>query len=62
MVAVAYRMWSFTRGSNCEALTGEILLFWIGNRLWEVVAHGGSTVVSCQVHQFWTVFPSHFQI
>ena len=26
MVAVAYRGWSFTRGSNCKALTGKILV------------------------------------
>ena len=44
MVAVAYRRWSFTKGSNCKALTGKILVFWIGGRLWEVVAHGGSSV------------------
>ena len=47
MVAVAYRRWLFTRGSNCKALTGKILVFWIGGRLREVVAHGGSTVVTC---------------
>ena len=29
MVAVAYRRWSFTRGSNCKALTGKVLVFWI---------------------------------
>ena len=39
MVAVAYRRWSFTRGSNCKALTGKILVFWIGGRLWDVVAY-----------------------
>ena len=44
MVAVAYKTWSFTRGSNCQALTGKVLVFWIGGRLWEVVARGGSTV------------------
>ena len=44
MVAVAYRRWSFTRGSNCKALTGKVLVFWIDGRLREVVAHGGSTV------------------
>ena len=29
------------RDSNCKALTGKILVFWIGglNRLWEVVAY-----------------------
>ena len=39
MVAVAYRRWSFTIGSNCKALTGKILVFRIGGRLWEVVAY-----------------------
>ena len=37
-VAVAYGKWSFTRGSNCKALTGNVLVFWIGGLLWEVVA------------------------
>ena len=36
MVAVAHRKTSFTRGSNCKALTGKNLVFWIGGRLWEV--------------------------
>ena len=44
VVAVAYRRWSFTRGSNCNALTGKILVFWIGGRSREVIAHGGLTV------------------
>ena len=39
VVAVAYRRWSFTRGSNCKALTEKVLVFWIGGRLWEVVAY-----------------------
>ena len=39
MVAVAYRKWSFTRGFNCEALAGKILVFWIGGRLWETIAY-----------------------
>ena len=39
MVAVAYRRWSFARGSNFKALTGKVLVFWIGGRLWEVVAY-----------------------
>ena len=35
-------MWSFTRGSNCKALTGKILVFCIGGRflcqyLWKAV-------------------------
>ena len=38
-VAVAYRRWSFTRGSKCNALTQKTLVFWIGGRLWEVVAY-----------------------
>ena len=45
VVAVAYRRWSFTRGSNCNALTGKVLVFWIAGCLLEVVAHKGSTVV-----------------
>ena len=44
VVAVAYRRWSFTRCFNGKALTGKILVFSIGGRLWEVVAHGGSTI------------------
>ena len=39
VVAVTYRRCLFTRGSNCEALTGKILVFWIGGCLWEVVAY-----------------------
>ena len=41
VVVVAYRigMWSFTRGSKCKALTGKVLKFWIGGRLWEMVAY-----------------------
>ena len=38
VVAVAYRRWSFTRGFNCKALAGKILVFWIGARLWETIA------------------------
>ena len=44
MVAVAYRMWPFTRGSNWKALTGKILVIWIRGLLTEVVTHGGLTV------------------
>ena len=39
MVAVAYRGWSFTRVTNSKALTGKILVFMIGGRLWEVKAY-----------------------
>ena len=49
VVAVAYGRWSFTRGSNCKALTRKVLVFWTGGLLWEVVAHGGSTVPSTDV-------------
>ena len=39
MAVVAYRRWSSTRGSNFKALAGKLLVFWIGSRLWEVVAY-----------------------
>ena len=41
MVMVAYRVFFliFTRGSNCKALTGKILVFWMGGHLREVVAY-----------------------
>ena len=26
---------------NCSDFSGKILVFWIGGRLWEMVAHGG---------------------
>ena len=39
MVVVAYRGWSFTRGSNCKALTEKMLVFWTGGNLWEVVTY-----------------------
>ena len=44
--AVAYERCSFTRGSNYRALPGKNWVFWIGGRLREVVAHGGSSVFS----------------
>jgi len=34
----------FTINSYDRALTGKILVFWIGGCLWEVVTLGGSTV------------------
>ena len=36
VVSVAYKRWSFTRGSNCNASTRKIVLFWIGGHLWKV--------------------------
>ena len=35
---IAYRRWSYTRGSKCKALTGKNLVLWIGGRLWQVFA------------------------
>ena len=46
MVVIAYRRCLFTKGSNYEALTGKILVLWIGSRLQEVVTHGSSTVLN----------------
>ena len=31
-------------GFYCKALIGKILVLWIGDHLWEVVANGDSTV------------------
>ena len=33
VVTVAYRRWSFTRGSNCRAFTGKGLVFWMSGCL-----------------------------
>ena len=46
VIAVAYERWSFTRDLNYGNLTGENLAFWIGGRLWGLVAHGDSTVLT----------------
>ena len=35
----------YARGSSYRVLIGKILVFWIGGWLWEVVAHGISTVI-----------------
>ena len=50
VVAVAYRRWSFTRGSNCKALTGKVLVFWIGGRTWRFDCTRGkkSIFVECR--------------
>ena len=61
MIAIAYRRWSFTRGSNCKALTGKIFVFFDGRsligggRIREVVAHGGSTVVGVRIYNYFRV-------
>ena len=36
------------RGSR-KALNGNVLMVWIGGRLWEVVANGGLTVLKTQL-------------
>ena len=46
--------WSFTggglmRGSNWKALNGNVLMVSIGGCLWELVAHGGLTVLKTQL-------------
>ena len=67
VVAVAYRRWSFTRGSNCKALTGKLWCF--GQAVTdrresftrEVVAHGGSTVLLSFFKFFFAVIVRIFQ-
>ena len=54
VVAVAYRRWSFTRGFNCKALTGKILAFWIGGRLWEVVAYERWSHMEVQLYMYFS--------
>ena len=63
MVAVAGGR--FTRASNCKALTGKILIFWIGGRLYyvsaqlkQVVAHHGCSTfyfILYQIVLVWTI-------
>ena len=36
-VAVAYERWLFTRGFNYKDLIGKILVFLIGDYLWDMV-------------------------
>ena len=43
VVVVAYRRRPFI---------GKILVFWIGGLLWEVVAHGGSTVIKKNITSY----------
>ena len=50
MVAVAYRRWSFTKGYNCKDLPGKVLVFWIGGRLWEVVAYKRWSHMQVRLH------------
>ena len=63
VVAVAYRSWLFTRSSICKASTGTFLVFWIGGRLREVVAHGGSTgLTGFLMQSFFLFFPYFYRI
>ena len=39
VVAVAYRRWSFTRGTNCKTFTGKVLVFCLDGRLQKVLTH-----------------------
>ena len=43
---IAYRRWSYTRGSKCKVLTEKNFVSWIGGRLWEVVPPAGSSIFS----------------
>ena len=47
MVAAAYRRSSFTKGSNCKALTGKILVFWI-----EAYMRGGLLTIGDRTRRF----------
>ena len=37
---------AYTRGCNYGALTGKILVFWMGGRLWELVVLGSNSTVN----------------
>ena len=37
------------RGSKWKALKENVLMIWIGGHLWEVVTHGGLTVLKTQL-------------
>ena len=65
VVAVAYKRWSFTRGSICKALTGKVLVheFWIGGLnygKWSLERWSFTRGSNCKaltgkvlVHEFW---------
>ena len=46
---------------NCRALTGKILVFWIGGHLWELVTHGGLTVLLTVVSQLKNILHQRHQ-
>ena len=54
VVTVAYRRWSFTRVSNCQALTGTVLVFRMGVRLCEVVAYEKWTHMEVGLYYIWS--------
>ena len=53
MVAVAYKRWTFTRGSNFKALSGEILVFLLGGHTWtfDGIFSLGSRVIEISTQQ-----------
>ena len=60
MVVVAFKRWSLTRvyypltrGSNFRTLTLKIVLFWMGNYIWEVVTNEISTILLNAVPNKW---------
>ena len=55
MAVVAYERWSFTRGSKYRALTGKNLVFWIGGRLWEMVAYERWSHMEVQLYLYFRV-------
>ena len=50
VIAVVYRRWSFIRGSNCNALTGKIAVYWFGGHLWTVVAYESWSHMEVQLY------------
>ena len=39
--------------SNCKASTGKILLFWVGGRLWEMLAYKRWSHVEVQLYYYY---------
>ena len=46
MVVVAYEKFLLIREVVTRALTGKILVFWMGGRLWELVVLGSNSTVN----------------
>ena len=51
--AVAFGRWSFTRGCDYSDMTGKVgvVLPDTGGRIWEVIAHVSSTVLTTTIDQ-----------